>query len=82
MEQAKQNTQNLNIFTSHDLLIAMELKEYDEIMILDRKFRVRDYSSDEYCSEVKLYLLNSYEQETNISLSLASLIGIPFVKVN
>ena len=82
MEQAKQNTQNLNIFTSHDLLIAMELKEYDEIMILDRKFRVRDLSNDKSTSEVKLYLLNSYEQETNISLRLASLIGIPFVKVN
>ena len=82
MEQAKQNTQNLNIFTSHDLLIAMELKEYDEIMILDRKFRIRDLSNDQYSSEVKLYLLNSYGQETNICLSLTSLVGIPFVKVN
>lgn len=82
MEQAKQNTQNLNIFTSHDLLIAMELKEYDEIMILDRKFRIRDLSNDKCSTEVKLYLLNSYNQETNVCLNLTSLVGIPFIKVN
>lgn len=81
MELANQNTQNLTIVSSHDLLDLFNLKNCDEILILDRKFRVRDLSNDKSTSEVKLYLLNELGLETNISLSLSSLIGVPFIKL-
>ena len=81
MELANQNTQNLTIISSHDLLDLFNLKNCDEILILDRKFRVRDLSNDKSTSEVKLYLLNELGLETNISISLSSLIGVPFIKL-
>ena len=81
MELANQNTQNLTIVSSHDLLDLFNLKSCDEILILDRKFRVRDLSNDKSTSEVKLYLLNELGLETNISISLSSLIGVPFIKL-
>ena len=81
MELANQNTQNFNIYTSHDLLDFLHLKNCDEVMIMDRKFRVRDMSNDKSTSEVKLYLLNELGIETNISINLSSLIGVPFIKL-
>ena len=81
MEHANQNTQNFNIYTSHDLLDFLNLKNFDEVIIMDRKFRVRDMSNDKSTSEVKLYLLNDLGIETNISINLSSLIGIPFIKL-
>lgn len=81
MELANQNTQNLTIVSSHDLLDLFNLKSCDEILILDRKFRVRDLSNDKSTSEIKLYLLNELGLETNISISLSSLIGVPFIKL-
>lgn len=81
MELANQNTQNLTIVSSHDLLDLFNLKSCDEILILDRKFRVRDLSNDKSTSEVKLYLLNELGLETNICISLSSLIGVPFIKL-
>ncbi len=81
MELANQNTQNLIIISSHDLLDFFNLKNCDEILILDRKFRVRDLSNDKSTSEVKLYLLNELGLETNVSISLSSLIGVPFIKL-
>lgn len=81
MELANQNTQNLTIISSHDLLDLFNLKNCDEILILDRKFRVRDLSNDKSTSEVKLYLLNELGLETNVSISLSSLIGVPFIKL-
>lgn len=81
MELANQNTQNLIIVSSHDLLDLFNLKNCDEILILDRKFRVRDLSNDKSTSEVKLYLLNELGLETNNSISLSSLIGVPFIKL-
>ena len=81
MEQSNQNTQNLIIITSHDLLDLFNLKSCDEILILDRKFRVRDLSNDKSTSEVKLYLLDELGLETNTSISLSSLIGVPFIKL-
>ena len=81
MEQANQNTQNLNLFTSHDLLKVMGLNEFDEISFNDRKFRVRDLSCSNSTSEVKLYLLDDENNETNKCLNLSSLVGIPYKKV-
>lgn len=81
MELANQNTQNLIIISSHDLLDLFNLKNCDEILILDRKFRVRDLSNDKSTSEVKLYLLDELGLETNVSISLRSLIGVPFIKL-
>ena len=81
MEQSNQNTQNLIIITSHDLLDLFNLKSCDEILILDRKFRVRDLSNDKSTSEVKLYLLDELGLETNTCISLSSLIGVPFIKL-
>ena len=81
MELENQNTQNLTIISSHDLLDLFNLKNCDEILILDRKFRVRDLSNDKSTSEVKLYLLNELGLETNVSMSLSSLIGVPFIKL-
>lgn len=81
MELANQNTQNLTIISSHDLLDLFNLKNCDEILILDRKFRVRDLSNDKSTSEVKLYLLNELGLETNVSMSLSSLVGVPFIKL-
>ena len=69
MELANQNTQNLTIVSSHDLLDLFNLKSCDEILILDRKFRVRDLSNDKSTSEVKLYLLNELGLETNTYVS-------------
>lgn len=81
METANQNTQNLIIVSSHDLLDLFNLKNCDEILILDRKFRVRDMSNDKSTSEVKLYLLDELNLETNVSINLASLVGVPFIKL-
>ena len=82
MEQSKEKTKNLNLFTSHDLLIAMGLKENDEILILDSKFKIKCLSTINHVTDVKLFLLNSNNEITNISISLTSLIGIPFEKLN
>lgn len=71
MEQAK-------IFTTHDLLNVLDLKEYDEVIILDRKFRVRDLSSDKSTSEVRLYLLDDDNIETNTYLNLTTLVNRPY----
>lgn len=71
MEQGK-------IFTSHDLLNVLDLKEYDEVIILDRKFRVRDLSSDKSTSEVRLYLLDEYNNETNTYINLTTLVNRPY----
>ena len=71
MEQAK-------IFTTHDLLNVLDLKEYDEVIILDRKFRVRDLSSDKSTSEVRLYLLDDYNNETNTYINLTTLVNRPY----
>lgn len=82
MEQSKEKTKNLNLFTSHDLLIAMDLKENDEILILDSKFKIKCLFTTNCATDVKLFLLNSDNEITNISISLTSLIGIPFEKLN
>ena len=74
MEQAK-------IFTTHDLLNVLDLKEYDEVIILDRKFRVRDLSSDKSTSEVRLYLLDDDNTETNTFLNLTSLINRSYIVI-
>ena len=81
MELTNQNTQEFILFTSHDLLDFLNLKNCDEVMIMDRKFRVRDFSNDKSTSEIKLYLLNELGLETNISINLSSLIGVPFIKL-
>lgn len=55
MEQSKEKTKNLNLFTSHDLLIAMDLKENDEILILDSKFKIKCLSTINHVTDVKLF---------------------------
>lgn len=71
MEQAK-------IFTTHDLLNVLDLKEYDEVIILDRKYRVRDLSSEKSTSEVRLYLLDDHNNETNTYINLTTLVNRPY----
>ena len=79
METAKQNTDNLNIFTTHDLLKVLGLKEFDELIFIDRTFVVRDLSSEQSSGEVRLYLLDDTGKETNTFLNLNILVGLPFI---
>lgn len=82
MEQAKQKEKNLNLFTSDDLLKAMDLKVGDEVSFLDNKFRIVELKTYKLNYEIKLFLLNDAPEEKYIFIILTSLINIPFEKVN